>query len=247
MDIPIPQREISKASNLDLGAEGAANVAPARQSAALTAATASDFQTLNDQFIACIACDALWRKPELAPGERVRCPRCHHVLMTNKSTSAQRAVALLATSLVLFALAVFYPFLSLSASGLSNEISVADATLVLWRTGYELLSIVCVLLILLFPLVQIVLTFFVALSLMSSAPISPAIRQIYGFVHRITPWAMMDIFMLGVVVSLVKIGTLADIHVGVAFWSLGALIVTVSMGANGVCADSIWSRARAGK
>lgn len=247
MDIPIPQREISKASDPDPEAEGANLGVPDRQSTATPLSPASDFQTLNDQFIACIACDALWIKPETVPGQRVRCPRCHHVLLTNKSHSGQQAVALLATSLVLFCLAVFYPFLSLSASGLSNEISVADATLVLWKTGYELLSIVCALLILLFPLVQIVLTFFVAVSLLSSAPISPSIRQLYGFVRRITPWAMMDIFMLGVVVSLVKIGTLADIHVGVAFWSLAALIITVSMGANGVCADSFWSRARAGK
>ncbi|MEM8942486.1 MAG: paraquat-inducible protein A [Pseudomonadota bacterium] len=166
------------------------------------------------------------------------------MLFANKSQSVEQAIALLMASFVLFALAVTYPFLSLNASGLSNQISVVDATRVLWESGYPLLAITCSLLILLFPLIQIALAFAVGLGILATGPVSQVQLRMNVWLRKVTPWAMADIFLLGVVVSLVKIGALAEIHVGIAFWSLAALIVTLAIGANAMCADTIWARAR---
>jgi paraquat-inducible protein A len=41
-------------------------------------------------------------------------------------------------------------------------------------------------------------------------------------------WGLVDVFMLGVVVSLIKLGNLADVVLGPALWSFGCLILVVT-------------------
>ncbi|MEM1402151.1 MAG: paraquat-inducible protein A [Pseudomonadota bacterium] len=206
--------------------------------------SASEWTALNNEFVACRSCDALLPRPTVSLGQQARCPRCHSVILTNKSQSAERVVALMLASALLFVLAVFYPFLKMQSSGLSNEISVADATLVLWNSGYPVLSVACMLLILAIPLARILLTFAVALALLSDKRVTPTVRHMYGAAIRLAPWSMADVFMLGVIVSLVKVGQLADISVGIAFWSLVALSLVSALASASMCADTLWQRAR---
>ncbi|MEM1092793.1 MAG: paraquat-inducible protein A, partial [Pseudomonadota bacterium] len=63
----------------------------------------------------------------------------------------------------------------------------------------------------------------------------------FRLAQQIEPWAMVEIFMLGVVVSLVKIGKLATISVGPAFWALAVLLLIMSYNTNVLCRDTAWS------
>lgn len=200
---------------------------------------------LNERFVACPACDALWARPELPVGARVCCPRCDSVILAHKAQSAEKTIALLAASLVLFALVAFYPFMRMEAAGLANQISVLQAVSILWKSGYPSLAVACALLTLILPLLRIVLTMVVAFQLLLARPITRGVRILAGCNQTIAPWAMVEIFMLGVVVSLVKIGALADIQLGAAFWALAALTVTMTLGFSAVCTDTFWSKARA--
>lgn len=120
---------------------------------------------LNREWLACPYCDTLWRRPQLAERERVKCGRCHSVILTNKHRSAERTIALMLASLILYGVAVSFPFMRMERSGLSNEISVIDSIRVLWDNGMPNLAVICGAFILLFPLSRIVLLFFVGLSL----------------------------------------------------------------------------------
>ena len=41
-------------------------------------------------------------------------------------------------------------------------------------------------------------------------------------------WGLVDVFMLGVVVSLIKLGNLATVVPGIALWSFGVLILLLT-------------------
>ncbi|MEL7043499.1 MAG: paraquat-inducible protein A [Pseudomonadota bacterium] len=199
---------------------------------------------INSRYIACLSCDLLLPRPELRLGELARCPRCGSVVLTNKPESAERTVALLSASAIAYLLMAFYPFLEVSSSGLVNKISVADSIGVLWRTGYHLLAVFCLLLILVVPMLRLLLTVVVAAHLLHHQQISLRLRRVFSTALRAAPWAMTDVFVLGVVVSLVKIGQLADIQLGIAFWALLAFTVFTALGAGAMCADTLWQRAR---
>ncbi|MEM9314705.1 MAG: paraquat-inducible protein A [Pseudomonadota bacterium] len=199
---------------------------------------------INARYTACLSCDLLLPRPKLRLGELARCPRCGSVVLTNKPQSAERTVALLTASATAYLLMAFYPFLEVSSSGLINKISVADSIGVLWQTGYPVLAVFCLLLILVVPLLRLLLTVLVAAHLLHRQQINLRLRRLFSTALRTAPWAMTDVFMLGVVVSLVKIGQLADIRLGIAFWALLAFTVLTALGAGAMCADTLWQRAR---
>ncbi len=195
---------------------------------------------LNRQWLACPYCDTLWRRPQLIEGERVKCGRCHSVILNNKRRSAERTMALMLASLILYAVAVSFPFMRMERSGLSNEISVIDSIRVLWDNGMPNLALICGAFILLFPLTRIVLLFFVGVSLHQKHDTGRPHAWSFRLAQMLEPWTMAEIFMIGVIVSLVKVGKLADITLGSAFWAMSGLIVLLAMGASAVCRDTIW-------
>ncbi|MEL7284876.1 MAG: paraquat-inducible protein A [Pseudomonadota bacterium] len=199
-----------------------------------------EIDQLNRNLIACPACDAVWERPTLAPKEEAKCKRCHTTILTNKHRSAERTVAFMVASLVLYAVAISFPFMRMERSGLSNEISVIDAVAILANNSMVILALICAALILLFPLLRIILLLFVGLSLFRKQSTARPHALSFRLAQMLEPWTMAEIFMIGVIVSLVKVGKLADIYLGPAFWGMAALIVIMAFGASAVCRDTIW-------
>lgn len=203
-----------------------------------------EIEALNRKLIACPVCDTLWERPQLAPNENAKCKRCHTTILKNKHRSAERTVAFMIASLLLYVVAISFPFMRMERSGLSNEISVIDAVTILANNSMVGLALICTGLILLFPLLRIMLLLYVGLSLFRKRPTTRPHAFSFRLAQRIEPWAMAEIFMIGVIVSLVKVGKLADIHLGPAFWGMSALIVVMAFGTSAVCRDTIWQDIR---
>ena len=205
----------------------------------------AEHRDLNRQFIACPTCDALLTRPPLQPGQRARCPRCHSVIAANKINGTERTTALMVASLLVYAVAISFPFMSMERSGLANQISVIDAVDVLWNNGMYWLAVVTACLILLFPATRALLLLTMHAAVKSSRVSQYRLAQTLRIGEKLEPWAMADIFMIGVIVSLVKIGDLARISVGPAFWAMSALIVFMAMGTTATCRDTAWNALRA--
>jgi len=67
----------------------------------------------------------------------------------------------------------------------------------------------------------------------------------YRLVQTVRPWGMVEVFMLGTLVSLAKLGHLAHVVPGVALWSFGMLMVLVAAAAASFDAHELWARAEA--
>ena len=201
-------------------------------------------ERLNATLIACKTCDALWRRPHLAPGERARCPRCHDIIAANKPRGVERTTALMLASILVYIVAVTFPFMSMERSGLSNEISVLNAITVLWHNDMGLLAALTAFLILLFPATRVLLLLLMHSALHRGQSMRRQHAWLLRWAESLEPWAMADIFMIGVIVSLVKVGDLANIGVGPAFWAMSALIVFMAMGTSATCRDTAWSALR---
>ncbi len=199
---------------------------------------------LNAAYVACPSCDALWSRPVLREGERAKCPHCHTVIVTNKTQSAERTMALMLASLMLYSVAIAFPFMRMERSGLSNEISVIDAVGVLWSNDMQAIAVACAFFILVFPLTRILLLLCLSGTVFARGTTGPPHALSYRLAQAIEPWTMAEIFMIGVIVSLVKVGKLADITLGAAFWAMTALIIMLAMGASATCRDTIWQHIR---
>ena len=69
-----------------------------------------------------------------------------------------------------------------------------------------------------------------------------SIQTVYRIIDRLRPWGMLEVYMLGVLVAIVKLSELASIELGVAFWCYAALILDTAAAASSLQADLIWTR-----
>ncbi|MEO0576834.1 MAG: paraquat-inducible protein A [Pseudomonadota bacterium] len=201
-------------------------------------------RSLNARFVACHACDALWERPTLEEAQRARCGHCNTVIVVRKTRGAERAIALMMASLCVYLVAVTFPFMRMESAGLSNQISIIDAVLILAKNGMMIIAALCAALILFVPVVQVVALLVINSSMLRDRDTRFRFAWLARLESRLAPWAMAEIFMLGVIVSLVKVGALADISLGPAFWSMTAFVIFLTMGTTAFCRDTLWDHAR---
>ena len=195
--------------------------------------------------IACHECDLLQREIAAAPGATVRCARCGaRLYRVPVPGDIERAIALLLAALVLFVIANAFPILSMELQGTVTRASVLDAVAALWNEDMGLVAALVLLTGFLLPLVQIVGMLAVL------APfhfrrrhrwLAPALRV----VQAVGPWSMTEVFMLGVLVSLVKLAHMATIVPGVAMWAYFVMIFLLPAASTVIDTHSLWKRMEA--
>jgi len=207
-----------------------------------TAIPKTDHNVSHETLIACPGCDLLHHRQNLQEGDRARCLRCNDVIQTRKPHTVDRTLAACVAGIVLLLLSLFTPFLSLSRSGIQSSITVLDAVQALWASQMRWLGLLTLAFIVLLPLLRLLLITWVLVRLRFKRRVRSSMRLAFRWAIQLEPWAMADIFMVGVVVSVVKISSLANLTVGIAFWALLAL-VGVSIVINiSLCKDTIWLR-----
>ena len=203
---------------------------------------ASNLEVSFNDLIACPGCDLLHQRRVLHVGESARCDRCDDVIQTCKPHTVERALAVSIAALLFLLVSLFTPFLSLSRAGIESHISMLDAVRSLWDSHMRWLGISTVAFIVMLPLTRLVFMVWVLCSLHFKIKARRFMRAAFRWALILEPWAMADIFMVGVVVSLVKISTLANLSVGLAFWSLLGLLGTSYLINFYLCKDTIWTR-----
>ncbi len=197
---------------------------------------------LLEDLISCQGCDLLYHKRDLQLGEAARCARCGDVIQTRKPRTIDRSLAASLAALFLLLVSLCTPFLSLSRSGLQSSMTMLNAAEALWNSQMRWLGCLTLGLIVLLPLARYSMMCWVLGRLFFRRRIKPSMLTAFRWSIRLEPWAMVDIFIVGVVVSLVKISSLANLEVGLAFWALLGL-TAVSLFLNYVlCKDTIWDK-----
>lgn len=192
------------------------------------------------ELIACPTCDLLHSAAPVPLGGRLRCRRCGTVLATNRAGAVERTLAASVASVILILAAVFFPFLELSIAGLRRSASVMDAALAFSGGPMIPLAIATALLIVVIPLVRAGALAYTLLPLRLGRASAPGAARAFRLASALKPWAMAEIFILGVVVALVKVGGMASITLGPAFWALAALVLLVVYEGASLCERTIW-------
>ena len=166
----------------------------------------------------CHECNFKVKLPSLAHKQSAVCPRCGLQLTVYHRHASQRIIALAATSLIFLLASLPFEFLSFSTSGQYTSIDILGGLWVLVEKDYGLLALVQVLAILILPA-------FVLISLLYLlVPLSLGFRPKKGewvikTLFNLLPWTMAEIFLIGVLVSLIKILSMADIGLGLSFYA----------------------------
>jgi paraquat-inducible protein A len=195
----------------------------------------------EESLIACHDCDLLYHKHPLQAGEKARCVRCGALLYQHKRDSLERTLTLALASLILFILANVYPLLSFKLQGSVEENQVISGVKELYVQGFWELAVLVFCVSILAPLLKILSLLYVLLPLkFKRRPWQLA--RVFRLVETLHPWAMTEVYMLGVFVAITKLADLATIIPGIALYSFGALIVLMASTDAALDPDSVWER-----
>jgi paraquat-inducible protein A len=191
------------------------------------------------QVMACPDCDRLVRKSALRRGQVARCPYCDAVLSRGRSWSPEPVIALSLASLILFAVANLFPFAAIRSAGVEQEIRLSSGLFALADADVPLPGIAAIVFILVVPVFRFSGYLYVLLPMKKGIE-PPAWRPLLRAVNAMLPWSMLEIYLLAVVVSMVKISELGTIVIGASFWALVLLVFTSTWLSAAVDRTALW-------
>lgn len=189
-----------------------------------------------EKLIVCPRCDAVFMLERPTNGERASCGRCGTVLIKPRKKAGLQIIAVSLAVAILIVAASILPFLTLSAAGTSNSVSILDAALAFSSGPLIVLALATAALIIVIPLMRVLLAIYVLVPIVLDRPPARGATQAFRLSEAMRPWSMAEIFAIGCAVALVKITQLADVAFGPAFWMFTALVLLV------VVQDSIMDR-----
>lgn len=177
-----------------------------------------------EQVLACAQCDLLMRRPAVSEGHSARCSRCGNELFNYRNRMVQRSLALVITALLLYVPANFLPIMYLNLLGRASDDTVWSGVLGLYENGMHSVAVLVFLCSMAVPLLKLLCQLAVLLSLQLKVA-RPAAVQLYRVYHHLREWGMLEVYLMGILVSLVKLAGMADLSVGVGLFCFVALLM----------------------
>lgn len=194
-----------------------------------------------DGLIACHACDAVQRIVAVPARGKALCRRCGSLLYRPMPHSLDQTTALYFAALILLAIANSFPFVALQAGDHIEQSRLASAGLALVTAGMPEVGIVVLLTSVAFPGLTILGMLYLLLSTrLGRRP--PGKAAVWRLVQVLLPWSLIGVFMLGLLVSVVKLKDLAVIVPGVAFFAFIGLLVVSSAALASFDPAVLWPR-----
>ena len=188
--------------------------------------TAHDKQDKN--LFACHECDLLLERVHNRPDQDVICPRCHARLYYTTINGTERLLALSLAGLILFIPANLFPILTLEVFGQSQSEIILNSALSLYDGGLELVALLILLFAIVVPLLQLLTLFYISSALHYHREGRLLRLSMHSYQH-LKGWGMLEIFLLGVLVSIIKLKDIADLEIGLGLYSLAALILVTTL------------------
>lgn len=176
----------------------------------------------EDSLVVCEQCGKAHRWRPLVRGTLARCVRCEAVLGRGHRLKLSSILALTIAAAIAFLIGISSDVLSLNMRGLSKATTLPGAISATWSEGQEIVAVVAAITALIAP------ALFLAMRLYVLVPLAAG-RAPRGFafcvrvLHHAGRWNMVEVFTIGVLLSLVRLAGLADAVPGPGLFALGAV------------------------
>lgn len=189
--------------------------------------------------LACTHCGQPYHYQAIANGEEARCSRCFSVLYRQRKSMLKASLALIITGLILFVITNAFPLIALRAQGITQELTIWRATAAFWEQGYYWLSALLAFNLIIFPLFELLGLLWILLTIRFAWQSQFSI-QVFRWLSEVKPWGMLEVFMLGLLVAVVKLGDIAVLVIGPAFWAFIFLVLSMAASSANLDSQTIW-------
>jgi len=191
--------------------------------------------------MACPECDLLQRTTSLAGDRLARCRRCCTLLLRPYDENIDRPLAYTLAAGVLFIIANAFPIVGLEVQGQSATATLFGTAHALYQQNMKMLSVLVFFTTIFVPGVQLAAMAYVLVPL-RRGQVPHWMPMALRVLQAARPWGMVEVFILGMLVSLVKLGGMATVVPGAGMWAFGGLLLMIAAAVASFDARSIWAR-----
>ncbi|OBV40042.1 paraquat-inducible protein A [Janthinobacterium psychrotolerans] len=170
----------------------------------------------------------LYRKRPLRPREKARCVRCRSVLYRGTSADLNRVVALTLGAAFIFLIAQFFPIVELDVNGLTSSATLLGAIRVLWHEQMQVVATMVFLFTMLFPAIELGSLLYVSLGLRLGVKV-PGFSLVLRAVQTARAWGMTEVLMIGILITVIKMTSLATVVPRPGLFAFGALTMMLAI------------------
>lgn len=179
----------------------------------------------------CEHCDSLYERAPLKRRQAAYCQRCGALLERGGGFSIEQLLALAIAAAILYIFANIFPVIQIRMEGLTNEASLWESVLALAQGRITLIALVAGLAIIFAPGLQIMLLVWV-LAFAYRRRVAPGFKVCMRTLEHLRPWSMLEVCLLGILVSIIKLSGTLNVHPGAGLWAMGMLTVLIILIAN---------------
>ena len=166
--------------------------------------------------IVCPNCGTPHIRKNITPQEQAICAKCGKVLYKKDKHIELKIFLLVFSGLIFFIIGMFYPIVDINIIGYKESLRVVESSLFLFNEGYIFISLFVFFTIFLFPFICVVLYFTTTFLLLIKYK-KKLIKKFLLIITILKDWCFLDIFFIGILVSLVKIFSYASIDFNIGF------------------------------
>ena len=174
--------------------------------------------------MACQMCGLVQQVDRLEEGMKARCARCQMRLAHRKTNSRSRTAAFALAALLLYIPANVFPILHLYYLGSYSENTIWEGCRSLVEHNNLGIAIVVFVASILFPLLKLLGLFYLVITVGSGQ--NQKFRTLaYRFICWIGPWAMLDVFLLSILVAVLKLEQMGSVLPGPGIVAFAAVVI----------------------
>ncbi|MDP3851226.1 MAG: paraquat-inducible protein A [Luteolibacter sp.] len=180
---------------------------------------------------------------KVSPVSLKHCPRCGTHLHLRKPASIEGTIALMAAAAALFIPSHLLPVMTVVELGETTHNTIIGGMMTFWRTGAYPIAIVIFTASILIPFLKIAALSWLCLAATGRVHPSPAaLGRIYWFTELLGRWSMIDIFVVGILVSVVQLGNYMAITPGPGALAFAGVVVLTMFAAMRFEPRLLWDR-----
>jgi len=174
---------------------------------------------------ACHGCDLLVEEGKIPPRSKATCPRCGSFLHEPKANTVNNTLALVITGLLLLWPAVSLPMMEMTILGDTAFNTLLNAVIKIYQAGYYWVAFVVLFTSILAPFAKLSVLLIVVLHIKLKR-YTPLLPFLFRYYVKLDAWEMLDVYMIAMLVSVIKLFDIAAIHAGIGLYSYVGLLLT---------------------
>lgn len=183
----------------------------------------------TDKLSACPECDLLIdSSQQVKEGYVCECPRCRYIIEHPSRLSIRNNFLCVIAGLIFYFPAMMLPIMKLTMLGNTEEMSIFNCLQTLFQTGNPGIALLFLLTLILVPLAKMILIIFITIRIYYKAK-TQYLALSFKWYSYLNSWGMLDIFMLGILVSAIKLRSDAEFEPGLGLYAFIILLLSSAL------------------